>query len=419
MNNKDSATGRGGPSAMRIVATVLLPFGLGYYLSYLYRTMNAVLAPQLVAELGLTASELGFLTAVYFVTFAAIQLPLGVFLDRYGPRRAQAALLVAAAIGGVVFGLGQDMVVLSIGRALIGLGVAGAFMAILKANAVWWPSDRLPLLNGIAASFGSIGALSATSPVELALAFIDWRAMFLIIAAFTLLLAAVTWLVVPERGQPGVEGTGLAAQTREIGGIYTDPYFWRIGIMIIFGFGVFISYQTLWAGPWLRDVAGFDRMAVANRLLLAQLGMFVGTLGGGVLADRLARTGGALSRVIALGCGCFLLVQILLALEITALAGLLWAAFGFFGSSLFLCYSLYAQHYPASLIGRVNTANNLLLFGAVFVLQWGIGGIIGLWPERPDGSYDPAGHQVALIGAIGLQMAGYLWFVWPRRSDAA
>jgi len=322
----DSAAGRGGLSGPRIVATVLLPFGLGYYLSYLYRTMNAVLAPQLVAELGLTAAELGFLTAVYFVTFAAIQLPLGLFLDRYGPRRAQAVLLVAAAIGGVVFGLGHNMVVLGIGRALIGLGVAGAFMALLKANAVWWPADRLPLLNGVAASFGSLGALTATAPVELALGFIDWRGIFLIIAGLTVLLAVVTWFVVPESGRSGAERAGLAAQIREIGAVYTDPYFWRFGIMIIFGFGAYISYQTLWAGPWLRDVAGFDRMGVANRLLL---------------------------------------------------------------------------------------------FGAVFAIQWGIGGVIGLWPEGPGGSYDPAGHQAALVGAIGLQVIGYLWFVWPRRGDGA
>ena len=142
------------PPASVLVLTVLVPFGLGYYLSYLYRTMNAVIAPQLVAEIGLSAADLGFLTSVYFITFAAVQLPLGVALDRYGPRRVQAVLLVAAALGGGLFAVGESFAMLSLGRACIGLGVSGCFMAALKANAIWWPRHRLPLFNNITASFG-------------------------------------------------------------------------------------------------------------------------------------------------------------------------------------------------------------------------------------------------------------------------
>jgi sugar phosphate permease len=105
---------------------VLLPFAAGYFLSYFFRTINAVIAGQLTAELGLDASHLGLMTSVYFLTFAAIQLPLGVLLDRFGPRRVQSGLLLVAAVGAAMFARSNQFAALVVGRALIGFGVAGA-----------------------------------------------------------------------------------------------------------------------------------------------------------------------------------------------------------------------------------------------------------------------------------------------------
>lgn len=391
-----------------------MPFGLGYYLSYLYRTMNAVLAPQLVAEVGLSPSELGFLTSVYFIAFASVQIPIGVLLDRLGPRRVQTVLLLIAAAGGVLFGVGESISALSFGRAMIGIGVAGCFMAALKANALWWPADRLPLVNGITASFGSFGALSATMPVELALGFFEWRQIFFAIALVTVAVAVLIWFLVPEKAASDGKNPGISEQASEILNIYKDVYFWRLGCLIIVGFASYMAFQTLWAGPWLRDVAGYDRLGVANGLLMIQLGMFAGVLVGGILADRLARTGAALARVVKVGTALFMLSQVLLIFELTAIAGWLWAAFGFFGSTLFLCYSLYAQNYGAALIGRVNTANNVLLFSAAFFAQWGVGAIIGEWPRSDTGGYDPEAYRVAFVAVLVLQAMAFTWFVWPH-----
>ncbi|MBM3572300.1 MAG: MFS transporter, partial [Alphaproteobacteria bacterium] len=115
------------------VFIVLAPFALGYYLSTLVRSINAVIAPALTGEIGLTPGQLGLLTATYFVCFALFQLPLGVLLDRFGPRRVQSALLLVAALGTVIFALGRDVIVLTIGRGLIGVGMAGALMASITA----------------------------------------------------------------------------------------------------------------------------------------------------------------------------------------------------------------------------------------------------------------------------------------------
>ena len=124
---------------VRLAFTVLAPFACGYFLSYLFRAVNAVVAPDLVRDVGLSASELGLLTAAYLIAFALFQLPLGMLLDRFGPRRVQTVLLCCAAAGGLLFAIADDVVTLTFARALIVLGIAGGLMAGFKAVVLWLP----------------------------------------------------------------------------------------------------------------------------------------------------------------------------------------------------------------------------------------------------------------------------------------
>jgi sugar phosphate permease len=175
---------------------VFMPFAVGYYLSYLFRVINAVVAKPLVDEVGLDAAQLGLLTSIYFLTFAAIQLPLGAALDRFGCRRVQAALLLLAAAGAVTFALAPGLSGLLLGRGLIGLGVAGALIAGLKAIAEWFPRERLQLVNGAFIAFGAAGAVTATVPVEWLLAWLDWRDVFLLLGAAAAAVSLLVLLVV-------------------------------------------------------------------------------------------------------------------------------------------------------------------------------------------------------------------------------
>src|SRR3546814_470353 len=151
-------------SIPRAVLTVFLPFAGGYYLSYLYRSVNAIIAEPLVRDIGLDAADLGLLTAAYLLAFALSQVPLGVLLDRFGPRRVQACLILSAALGAFVFSRGTTRETLLLGRALIGLGVSGGLMASFKAITLWFPRDRWPLVNGCFLSMGGLGVMSATVP---------------------------------------------------------------------------------------------------------------------------------------------------------------------------------------------------------------------------------------------------------------
>lgn len=406
-------------SRQRIVLTVLLPFGLGYYLSYLYRTVNIVIAKPLATDLALSAADLGFLTSVYFIVFAAFQTPLGVLLDRYGPRRVQAVLLVFAAVGGALFAVSDNFLLLSLARGLIGLGASGCLMAAIKANVLWFPRERLPLVNGLTATFGTLGALSGTVPVELLYDAFGWRAIFLILTVVTLAVSILIFSLVPEKvvsdAGDAIERSDFKCQLRDLGKIYSSPLFWRVGVIGFVHNSVFLSYQALWMGPWLRDVADQSFSSVAETLLWFNIGMFLGVLGFGTLADRLQKFGIKPIVVMGIGIGLSLGVQSMFAMELVALATPLCFAFGFFGSSALLVFSILGQSFPSNLAGRANTAQNMLSFIGAFAAQWGIGAIINLWPEVAGGQYDSAGHRAAFMTVIGLELAAFLYFLLPHR----
>ena len=277
-------------SARGLHLRIFLPFALGYFLSYLYRTVNAVIAPNLANDIGVDPSGLGLLTAAYFIAFASSQLPLGILLDRFGPRRIEAGLLLFAAAGAYIFARSETLTGLAIGRALIGFGVSACLMAAFKAFVMWFPAPQLPLINGIQMTSGGLGALSATAPVEFLLGIIGWRSVFLILAVVTLAVALIVFLAVPDKKsrQPP---DSLSQQLTGIKEVFGSPVFWRIAPWATLSQAGYLAIQGLWSGPWLRDAAGYDRSQVAQVLLLVAIAMTVGYLSLGMLANRLSRAG--------------------------------------------------------------------------------------------------------------------------------
>jgi predicted MFS family arabinose efflux permease len=247
-------------SRLRLFACVLLPFAVGYYLSYVFRTINALIASDLIAELHVSAADLGLLTSVYFLVFAAVQLPLGALLDRHGPKTIQSSLLLLASAGALVFALADGFIGLMIGRALLGLGVALALMAGFKAIVLWFPPGRVVLANGWLVMLGALGAVTATAPAELLVHAVGWRGLFALLAGFSALAALLVLFAVPEpRGsRPGPSTKPVAS----LWTIYRDPRFWRIAPLSALGIATSWSLQGLWAAPWLRDVAGLERSDV-------------------------------------------------------------------------------------------------------------------------------------------------------------
>ena len=393
-----------------IFVRVALPFLAGYFVSYVYRMVNAVLAPTLAAEFGLTAAGLGLLSSVYFLSFAVVQLPLGVALDRFGPRRVNAALLLVAAAGGVWFTMAESAAAAIAARALIGLGVSACLMAALTAFVLWYPAERISTMTGIAFSAGALGAMTVTVPLELLLRVWGWREAFLLIVAATVAVSLVLWLWVPER-RATRQGEPLAEQLRGLGGLLRDPAFLRLAVCVGASQCAAVALQTLWVATWLRDVAGWSPAEVARGLLAVNVSMIAGYLAFGRAADAWARRGrGALPLLAA---GVALSSLSLGAIILGAHSLVLWCVFVGAGTAVVLAYSILARRYPKEMAGRVNTAVNVIGFVGMFSGQWGIGAVLSLWPQHGAG-YAPEAYPWALAMVWAVQLAGLAW-LWSGR----
>jgi predicted MFS family arabinose efflux permease len=360
------------------------------------------------------------LTSAYFLTFAAFQLPLGVLLDRYGPRRVDSILLLFAALGAYLFAAGESVSQLLLARAFIGLGVSACLMASFKAFVMWFPSERLPLVNGCIMAVGGFGALMVTAPLETLLGVVEWRTVFVVLSAAAAIAAAAIFFTVPGRPEEhGAREETMAAQLRGLAGVFKSSIFWRIAPMATASQATFLSIQGLWAGPWLKDVAGLSRQEVGEHLALIPMSMIIGFLGFGFLSDRLRRVGVRTVTVAAAGMLLFMLAQLALVALPALSPAALWCGFGLFGTSGIVCYAALSQSFPKTLAGRVNTALNVLAFSAAFGAQWGLGGLIGIFPADTPGAYSVAGYRLAFAVALGFQLICFGWLVWPRRDPKA
>ena len=403
------------PRGRRLLAMVFLPFAAGYYVSFLFRNVNSVVFPELTDEFGLSAGALGFLTSAYFLTFAGAQLPLGILMDRYGPRRVNATMLLVAALGAVIFGLAAGLPMLTLGRALIGMGVAVCLMASMTAFVLWFPLERMATLVGWMLLVGAVGALSATKPVELALRIMDWRTVFLMLAAYTVASSLAIFFIVPEK-TPSAKPAALHSEVGDVWTILRDRGFWSIGCAAAFVQGVAISLLGLWAGPWMRDVAGLDRSELAYNLLFAAGAFGVGGVLWGTLSDRLALRGVPVVLTYVAGCAACSIAMIPIALGYGSASLLLWTVF--MGLSPFgtLSYALLAARFPRRMTARVVTALNMVTFLLAFAVQAGVGAIINLWPVV-DGRYAFAGYRAAFGLCLMLQIASVIWLAYAERRN--
>lgn len=378
----------------------------------MYRAVNAVLGPRLAAEFSLSAADLGFLTGAYFLSFGLFQIPLGVLLDRFGPRRSNAVLLLFAAAGALAFARAASLSDLVLARALIGLGVSACLMATIQAFVLWFPPERTSTMIALAFSMGGLGAITAASPLEAALGRFHWREIFTGLAAVTAALSVLFFSWVPDRTALK-NPVALRVQLAGLGRIARDPTFWRVALAIGANQCAVVGLFTLWITAWLRDVAGYDRAAAANGLAWVALALIAGYLVFGRLGDAWARRGRSLLPLFAGGVGGALACLGLITCGVTVAPVLLWAGFVFCGTGASLAHSIATLRYPRDMAGRVNTTLNTFTFVGIFLGQWATGALLSLWPPTPIG-YDPHAYFYA-FGALWLVQAAGLAWLWTGR----
>jgi predicted MFS family arabinose efflux permease len=394
---------------------IYFAFAAGYLLSYLFRTVNAVISPELTRELGLNPSSLGLLTSAYFLAFAAMQLPVGILLDRYGPRRVEPVLLAIAAAGAALFAWSDTIAGLTIARAVIGAGVCACLMAPLKAIASWYPPDRQASYAGWIMVSGGAGALIATVPVELALRVAHWRVVFGALAGMTLLVALFIYLRVPDIDKPAGSGS-FREQAAGVRDVMLHPRFWWIAPLGALAMGSFMAIQGLWAVPWMMEVQGMSRAAAADFLLVMNAVTMAGYFAMGIFGTRLARRGIHARHMF--GTGFAINLAALAMIELRAPGALLWwSLFGFGASFNVLGFATLNEGFPRALAGRTNTTLNLMMFLGSFAVQWGIGIVADA--ARASAGLDAAGGlRVAFATVLVCYALTFLWFVrgWKRHG---
>ena len=398
---------------MNLWRRIFAPFAVGYFLSYLLRNANAVISPELAAELGLAAADLGLLTSAYLLAFALFQLPLGLLLDRYGPRRVEAALLLLCAAGCAVFAFGESLPQLTLGRALIGLGVSACLMASFKAFSLWFPIERQASLNAAIMAAGGLGALAASSPLGALLPLLGWRGIFLALAALALIVAALIFTTPDKPGS--MQRETLAQQLAGMAAILRSRAYWRFAPQTAFIVGGFMALQGLWALPFMMTVNGLTREAAAFHLLLMAGAQLAGFLGIALFVQRLARAGLPPARLLALGMGVGLLALLAIVLDLGP-SWLLWPSLGLVFSVGNLAYALLSAEFPVALAGRANTALNLGAFIGAFGIQWLFG--VAVDGFQAAGFAADGAYRVSLAGLLVLQLAGWGWFVREGRRSA-
>jgi predicted MFS family arabinose efflux permease len=397
----------------RLVVFIL--FTAAYFLSYFYRSANAVIASDLSAQMGLDAGQLGLMTSLFFGSFALIQIPLGIALDRWGPRWVTPILMITAVVGSLVFASAPSFVWLAIGRTLIGVGMAGVLMGSLTILSRWFPAERYATVSGLLVGIGASGSLAAATPLAWLNDAIGWRAVFTLGAGVTavVIVAILLW----TRNTPaGVEWTGANASV-DIRPVFGDGRFWRIAPITFFLAGATMGFQGLWAGPYLFDIHGLDEVVAGNVLLLLGVGVTLGYGFSGWLADRFG-----LERIIVSVGAIFVVAQFALAARPPlAWVAVIYLIFGFTGGFNVMTVAQVRRIFPLEMIGKAVTAANMFAIGGTFLLQWLMGVIINAYPVQA-GHYPPAAYTTALLCIAVGSLISVLWYLplaMPARGAGA
>lgn len=407
-----NATYLSGAMARRVFAC----FAAAYFLSYSMRSVNAVIAPELVGDFELGNAQLGSLSAAYFFGFAALQLPLGIWLDRFGARRTNACLLVIAAAGCATFALAQNFATLWVGRGLIGAGVAGALMSALKGYRFWYPAQQQQQLAAWMLVVGTAGALAVTVPVQAALPLAGWRGVFWLVAALMLASAAALWALLPRDEERAVHPAEPGSVWNGYREVFSDRYFWRYAPLAMLVQGSFLSMQSLWAGPWFVRVLGMSSEQSAGALFAFNLALLVGYLGLGALLPALTQRGWTTLRLVTASTALILALQAAIALVDAHWAWLLWLAFALANTGLIIVQPHVCTTFPGALTGRAYTAFNLLIFCGVFACQWLFGVTVDLF--RAAGFVEQVAFRHSMLAWVLVQAVPFAlllaWRAQPR-----
>ena len=415
---------------------VFVTFAFAYFLSALIRAITATLSPTLTMELGLQARDLGLLAGGYFLGFAVMQLPLGQWLDRFGPKKVIICFLSVAVIGCLAFAKATSFYGLLAARMLCGAGVSACLMAPLTGYRRWFePSSQLRA-NSWMLMTGSMGMVASTLPVQWLMPIWGWRGIFVALAAMVVVAVVAIWLIVPvwQHAATAVAAPKTASPVpKGYAAVWAHPYFRSLVPLGFFSYGGLVAVQTLWASPWMIKVAGYSAAQAATGLFWINVAMLCTFWLWGALNPWLVRHGVSTDRLIVRGLPLSFIVLAIIIIAaksintpatgvfegengiLSVLNGqnwLLWALYCMACTFVSLAQPAIGMAFAPELAGRALSAFNLVIFAGVFVVQWGIGLLIDGFKAL--GWAEIAAFQGAFTVYLLCGVASYLYFVAKR-----
>jgi sugar phosphate permease len=395
---------------------------LHFIISQLYRTCNAVLAPSLIRDLSLDTEGLGLMSAAFFYSFALTQIPLILFIDRFGPRRLMTILSLLAIAGALIFSWSQGLSSALVGRLLLGVGVACSLIGTLKLLSEWFSPLVFASLSGMLFSVGAMGSILSTTPLVLMVEQLGWRMSFQVIAAVHILLTMALYGIVRDR-PPAPSPVSRAVDRpedrnsalRNIGLLLRRKDYWIISAGTFVRYGTQSALQALWAGPLLVEVLGYSLRQAGNIILAMNVGIIVGGPLWGAMSDRIFRT-----RKWVIVPGLFLLSLTTFLMRQAPpgtgvfLAGAIFFGFGLFASAGLLMYTHIKELVPPAMAGAALTGINFFtMIGSAVFIQ-GFGGLMqALYPTASRG---PAAFKAALLLCVACQVLAALLYLFTKEK---
>lgn len=256
-----------------------------YFFSILHRVGTASIADSLATDFNTDNSVLGLMSGMYFYSYAAAQVPIGIMLDKMGTRKTIILLGLVASFGNLIFSLSPTILVLALGRGLIGFGVGGFYISSIRALAIHYNPKRYATLTSVLTSLGHIGGIVASSPLAILSIALGWREAFLVICTLMFFFVIVSWFNVEEENPTPSKGS-IRDDLRKV---FSNRQLLKILPVPFFVYGCFVSFQGLWAGPFLIDVYDMTKATASLFFMFISIGFVVAFPLAGIISDKSRR----------------------------------------------------------------------------------------------------------------------------------
>ena len=388
-------------------------FAFGFFISNLLRSITATLTPVLSSEFNLSAGNLGLLAGGYFLGFSLMQIPVGMLLDRFGPKKVVGYFLIIAFIGTISFAFAKSFAGLLISRVFIGIGVAACLMGPLTGYRVWFEERYQQRANSWMLMVANFGFVTSTLPVQILLPMIGWRSIFFVIAVLILISIFLILLIIPSWKTK--EEINKNNNLENLSHIWKNKFFISLVPLAFFNYGGVQAIQTLWAGPWMLNITGYNPIQSATGLFWINITMLFSFLMWGYFLPKLSSRGIDSMKIVKLGLPISYLVLFLIIIMGDKAGATMFTLYILSSIVISLTQPAIALNFHTRLAGKSLTSFNVFIFSGTFFVQWIIGLIIDFSTNL--GADIILSYQISFSIFLFVCVLSYLFFIIVNRNE--